>query len=317
VSIELASSKWLLLLAALPAWWWWTRPLARWGVLVARDEEARVGALSPWLAAFLESVPRLLRAAGAACLVLALADPRLVRIYEEPVRRSSAVVVALDLSTSMWAQDMAQGTTRLQAAKAAVKGFLDRHSEGEVGLVSFAGEAHVRLPLTADRYVAHAAVDALEVGLLLDGTDIASAIAVGAALLRESAERDRILILVTDGAHNKVGLVPALAARAAAAFDVRIFAIAIGSDDLLRSAVTGMETVLTQAAAITRGVYFRATDARALERIYEEIEKLAAGTEELVSKSQPSPLAHWFVLASLVCFVAAVALRASRWGVVP
>lgn len=317
MSVELARPEWLLLLPLLPAWWWWARPPARWSVLVAREEEAREVELSAWLAAFLETAPRLLRGAAAACLVLALAGPRLARTYAEPVRRTPTVVVALDLSTSMWAQDMARGATRLQVAKDAVKGFLDRHGEGEVGLVVFAGETHVRLPPTADRYVAHAAVDALEAGLLLDGTDVAGAIAVGAALLREATEHERILVLVTDGAHNRAGLVPALAARAAAAFDVRVFAIAIGSDELLGSSAPAMETVLTQAAALTGGAYFRATDARALERIYGELERAAAGVDELVERRDSTSLARWFFLASLFSLAGACLLRASRWGVVP
>ena len=96
----------------------------------------------------------------------------------------------------------------------------------------------------------------LEVGLLIDGTDIAGAIAAGASLLKDAPHRSKVLILVTDGAHNKAGLVPALAARAAAAFDEKVFAIAIGQQPA--SASAGIETVLTQAARITDGHYFRA-----------------------------------------------------------
>ena len=139
------------------------------------------------------------------------------------------IAIAIDLSTSMWAQDMARGTSRLDAAKATIRAFLASRSD-DVGLVSFAGEALTRLPLTHDAYVVDTAVEELEVGLLIDGTDIAGAIAAGAGLLKDSPHRSKVLILVTDGAHNKAGLVPALAARAAAAFDVKIYAIAIGQE---------------------------------------------------------------------------------------
>jgi len=317
MTVELVRPAWLLLLLALPAWWWWVRPPARWGLLVARGEEAAGVALHRRLATLLESAPKLLRAGAAACLIVALAEPRLVRTYEERIERGVAIAVAIDLSTSMWAQDMAEATTRLQAAKAAARGFLERRELDDVGLVTFAGEAHVRLPLTHDYWVAEAAVDALEVGLLLDGTDVAGAIAVGAGLLRDAPHAERMLILVTDGAHNKAGLEPALAARAASAFDVKIFPIAIGSDEMLQSAVTGMETVLTQAADITGGQYFRATDADALEQIYAELDRLAAGTEDLVERADVTPFGHWFLLASLLLWVIAGALRASRWGVLP
>jgi Ca-activated chloride channel family protein len=252
-----------------------------------------------------------------ACLIGALAQPRLVRPYEEPVAEGVAVAVAIDLSTSMWAQDMAEQTTRLQAAKATVQRFLSARVRDDVGLVSFAGEAHVRLPLTHDRYVAEAAVDALEVGLLLDGTDVAGAIAVGAGLLKDAPHQAKILILVTDGAHNKAGLIPELAARAAATFGVRIYPIAIGTEDALPASQTGMETVLTQAALITGGRYYRATDMEALDRIYAEIDRLAVGSEELVERADVTPIAQWLLLASLVLLVGGGGLRASRWGVLP
>jgi Ca-activated chloride channel family protein len=317
VTVELARPEWLVLLLLLPAWWWWTRPPARWGLLVARGEEAGAVAVTSWVAALLESAPRVLRAAAVALLIVALARPQLIRTYEESIEQGVAVAVAIDLSTSMWAQDMAEGTTRLQAAKVAVKGFLESRARDDVGLVSFAGEAHVRLPLTQDRYVAGAAVDALEVGLLLDGTDVAGAIAVGAGLLRDTPQAERMLILVTDGAHNKAGLVPALAARAAAAFDVRIFPIAIGTDEALQATVTGMETVLTQAAQLTGGRYFRATDVEALEQIYAELDRLATGTEQIVERTDVTPIAHWLLLASLFAMILMSTLRASRWGVLP
>jgi Ca-activated chloride channel family protein len=317
VTFELGRAEWLSLLLALPVWWWWLRPSARWGVLVARGDEAARVALPHHFASLMEVTPLLWRTVAVGALVVALAEPRLVHTREERLERGVAIAVAIDLSTSMWAQDMAQATTRLQAAKSTARGFLARREVDDVGLVTFAGEAHVRLPLTHDRWVVEEAVDALEVGLLLDGTDIAGAIAVGARLLRDAPQRERMLILVTDGAHNRAGLEPAVAARAASAYGVKIFPIAIGSDEMLRTAVTGMETVLTQAARITGGRYFRATDATALEQIYRELDRLAAGTEEVILRRDVTPIGHWFLLAALLAWVGAGALRASPWGVLP
>ena len=173
------------------------------------------------------------------------------------------------------------------------------------------------MPLTHDQYVARAAVDALEVGLVIDGTDISSAIASGAALLRDAPHRSKVLILVTDGAHNKAGLIPTRAARAAAAFDVKIFAIAIGTDQSFGSGPANMETVLTQTALITGGRYFKATDVAALEEIYEEIDQLAVPSEELVERTESTPLSHWFLLTSLPLLILGAGLRASRLGVLP
>jgi Ca-activated chloride channel family protein len=318
MTLELARPWALWLLAALPLWLWYVRPRSTWGLLVARGDAARGASLSRWIGAAVEAAPRMLRTLAAAAVIMAMARPQLVRTYEEPVAQGVGIAIAIDLSTSMWALDMGDQATRLQAAKETVQRFLvARDPDDDVGLVTFAGEAHVRLPLTHDRYVAEAAVSALEVGLLLDGTDIAGAIAVGAGLLAGAPQSSKMLILVTDGAHNRAGLVPGLAARAAAAVGVRIFPIAIGSEEALQRAGAGMETVLVQAARLTGGRYFRATDVSALDRIYEEIDQLAVPSEQLVERRDVTPMGHWLLLGALALFVLALGVRASPLGVVP
>jgi Ca-activated chloride channel family protein len=318
MTLELARPWALWLLAALPLWLWYVRPRSTWGLLVARGDAARGASLSRWIGAAVEAAPRMLRTLAAAAVIMAMARPQLVRTYEEPVAQGVGIAIAIDLSTSMWALDMGDQATRLQAAKETVQRFLvARDPDDDVGLVTFAGEAHVRLPLTHDRYVAEAAVSALEVGLLLDGTDIAGAIAVGAGLLADAPQSSKMLILVTDGAHNRAGLVPGLAARAAAAVGVRIFPIAIGSEEALQRAGAGMETVLVQAARLTGGRYFRATDVSALDRIYEEIDQLAVPSEQLVERRDVTPMGHWLLLGALALFVLALGVRASPLGVVP
>src|SRR5690606_1141768 len=136
--------QWLALLALLPVWIWWARPRASWGLLVAEWPAGERFAIRRWAASALEAAPLLLRAAAATAVVVALARPQLVRTWEEPVPGSVGVAFAIDLSTSMWAQDMAERQTRLQVAKATVLRFLEGAAGDDVGLVSFAGEAHVR-----------------------------------------------------------------------------------------------------------------------------------------------------------------------------
>ena len=257
-----------------------------------------------------------MRLAALGFLVLALCQPRIVRILEEPLTEGVGIAFAIDLSTSMWAGDMAERTTRLQAAKATVLRFLENR-EDDVGLVSFAGESLIRLPVTHDVYVVEMAVDEMEVGLLTDGTDIAGAIAAGAGLLRDAPHTSKVLILVTDGAHNKAGIVPAIAARAAAAFDVKVYPIAIGDEQGPRAAVNEMETVLTQTARITGGRYFRATDVEALEAIYDEIDRLEVASEVITEREESVPLGLWLVIGSMVFLAGANTLRGSRWGVLP
>jgi len=316
MSFEFGQPSFLALLALLPAWWWWVRPKGLAGLLIARGEPAEALALRGWKARMLETLPNAMRLAALGFLVLALCQPRIVRTLEEPLTEGVGIAFAIDLSTSMWAADMAERTSRLQAAKATVLRFLENR-EDDVGLVSFAGESLIRLPVTHDVYVVEMAVDEMEVGLLTDGTDIAGAIAAGAGLLRDTPHTSKVLILVTDGAHNKAGIVPAVAARAAAAFDVKVYPIAIGDEPGPRAAVNEMETVLTQTARITGGRYFRAPDVEALEAIYDEIDRLEVASEVITEREESVPLGLWLVIGSMVLLAGANTLRGSRWGVLP
>lgn len=313
MSLGFAAPMWLALLVLLPAWWLWLRPRRSEGFVVATAEVKGAAMLRLRPIRLLDPLPTVLRTLSLGCVVVALAQPQLVRVFEEPVTEGVGIAFAIDLSTSMWAEDMARGTSRLDAAKSMVRRFLETRAD-DVALVSFAGESLTRMPLTHDGYVVDAAVEELEVGLLLDGTDIAGAIAAGAGLLKDAPHRSKVLILVTDGAHNKAGLIPELAARAAAAFDVKIFPIAIGRDE---GGAPGMETVLTQAARITGGQYFHASDVEALETIYSEIDRLTLPSEELVERTESEPLARWPLLLSLALIAAVTSLRGSRWGVLP
>ena len=325
MNIQLAHPEWLFLLALVPVWLWWVRPRRASGMVFASAGVAGVRGGRLW--AVVDAIPRLLRAAALACVIVALAHPRLVRAHEEPVEGGTGIVVAVDLSTSMWANDMEGSATRLEAAKAAAKRFVAGRDDA-IGLVTFAGEALTRLPLTRDRHLVEHAIDGMEVGLLVDGTDIAGAMAAGAALLDAAPHDSKVLVLVTDGAHNRDGLVPAMAAGAAAAVGVRVYPVAIGRPGpagmATGPAATGaptarqrMETVLTQAARITGGRYFSAADVAALDSIYAEIDRLETTSREMRLTTALVPFRFWLVAGALGMLLGAVGMRASRWAVLP
>ena len=325
MSIQLARPEWLVLLALVPLWLWWLRPRRTSGMLFASAGSVRLRGSRLW--AVVDAIPRGLRAAALACLIVALAHPRLITAHEEPVEGGTGIVVAVDLSTSMWADDMEGSATRLEAAKAAARRFVAGRDDA-IGLVTFAGEALTRLPLTRDHYLVDHAIDGMEVGLLIDGTDIAGAIAAGSALLDAAPHDSKVLVLVTDGAHNRDGLVPAMAARAAAAVGVRIYPVAIGRPDPPEPADSTagasaptrrqqMETVLTQAARITGGRYFSAADVVALDSIYAEIDRLETTSQETRLTTALVPFRFLLVTGALALVLAAVGLRASRWAVLP
>ena len=325
MNIQLARPEWLVLLALLPLWLWWIRPRRASGLLLASAGLVPLPGSRLWAA--VDALPRALRATALACLVVALAHPRLITAHEEPVEGGTGIVVAVDLSTSMWADDMEGSATRLEAAKAAARRFVAGRDDA-IGVVTFAGEALTRLPLTRDHYLVDHAIDGMEVGLLIDGTDIAGAIAAGAALLDAGPHDSKVLVLVTDGAHNRDGLVPAMAARAAAAVGVRIYPVAIGQPDPPEPGIGAgdasaqtrrqrMETVLTQAARITGGRYFSAADVVALDSIYAQIDRLETTSRETRLTTALVPFRFWLVAGALALLLGAVGLRASRWAVLP
>ncbi len=307
-----AQPGWLWILVALPALAWWLRPRRAQGVVVAQSPLS-VGGTTPILA-LIDATPLILRLAAMGAVVVALAGPQLVEVHEEPRVEGVGIALALDLSTSMWAEDMGARRSRLDVAKGAALQFIEARSD-DIGLVAFAGEAFARLPLTHDGFVVQDAVESLEVGLLTDGTDIAGAIAAGAGLLDDSPHASKVLILVTDGAHNKAGVLPDLAARAAAAVGVTVYPVAIGQEQ--GRDTRAMETVLTQAARITGGRYFKATDVGALEEIYAEIDRLVQPSLETVQRLETTPYGWVFVLLALALLSTATLLRASPLGVLP
>ncbi len=313
MSVGFAAPEWLWALAVVPLLLWALRPQRASSLLVA-TADAGDATRTPLLLALVASAPLVLRALAVSAVIVALAGPQVVEVREEPRVEGVGIALALDLSTSMWAEDMGARRSRLDVAKAAALEFIDARDD-DIGLVAFAGEAFARLPLTDDGYVVKDAVERLEVGLLTDGTDIAGAIAAGAGLLDDAPHGSKVLILVTDGAHNKAGVLPDLAARAAAAVDVTIYPVAIGQEQGRDN--RAMETVLTQAARLTGGRYFQATDEGALEEIYAEIDRIVQPSIETTQRLETIPYAWLALLAALALAGAAALLRASPWGVLP
>jgi len=223
-------------------------------------------------------------------LILALARPQWGSKLETVTRRGVDVIIAVDTSLSMLAEDVKPN--RLIQARAAVAGFLDLLRGDRVGLVAFAGAAYVACPLTIDHGAAALFVDVLDPDLVpVQGTAIAEAIQVAHRAFPEGERRNRVIVLITDGEDHE-GDVEA-ATRAAAGDGVVIHTVGLGSPAgepiplrNSRGEVTGYkedrdarkvtsrldEATLEAIAAGTGGRYFRSTpEGLELERVYEEI----------------------------------------------
>ena len=327
VSLSWGYPLWLAALLALPLYLWW---VVRRGSVAVPIPAA--GEISP-ATAFTRIVPQLplaLRALTLACIVLALARPLTPGEVIVDPRAGIPVVVAIDISSSMLAEDF-RPRDRLQVAKETVAAFVEGRSSDPIGIVAFAGEAITVAPVTTYRRVVLNALRGLEVGLLEDGTAIGDGLAIAVNRLSNLPGRERVVVLMSDGESNRGEIDPVDAARAAAALGVRVFTIGVGSEGVARVPVeraegnlvyaelqVGLdEALLEEIATMTGGLYFRATNPAALREIYAEIDRLVATP---IEDRRRVLFDEWY-LPLLVLAGGALALewmlRGSRWGAVP
>jgi len=226
-------------------------------------------------------------------LILALARPQWGAKLETVTRRGVDVIVAVDTSLSMLAEDVKPN--RMAQARAAVGSFMDLLRGDRVGLVAFAGTSYVACPLTLDYTAARMFVDVLDVDLIpVQGTAIADAIQTATAAFRPGERRYKVLVLITDGEDHEGNV--AAAAGAAAAEGITIYTVGVGSpggepiplrnargdiigykEDREHRKVTSRlgETDLETVALATGGRYFRSTpEGLELHRVYEEISRM-------------------------------------------
>lgn len=327
MTAELAHPWALALLLLVPAWMLWTRRGPRQAMVFARAGTlARAAGRRGRVAARL---PGLLRGVAFVSLVVALAGPRRAATTVEEESEGIAIMLAVDVSSSMLAEDFRPN--RLEVARATTIRFARGREHDRVGLVTFAGEALTQVPLTLDHDILLNALRMMEVGQLGDGTAIGMGLATAISRLRGAPGESRVLILMSDGENNRGAIDPRAAARAAAAYGVRIFTIGVGSTGMARIPVARTrsgyrygvfpvridEALLREVAASTGGRYFRATDGEALTSIYAEIDRLVRTPVRVRRRVQRTELYLPFVLAGAGLLLAGWLIRGSRLGRVP
>ncbi len=337
--MTLASPGWLLLLAFIPllAWLLLTRkakglPLSTYGLLDAADGE-RARRNRRLLIA--------LRMGAIACIVLAIARPQAPGRWIEEKQLGIDLMLALDVSGSMRAEDF-QPDNRLAAAKRVLNDFVQRNADNRIGLVAFAGRSITLCPLTTDTPVVQQAIDRIRFGVAgQDGTAIGDGIGNSLYRLEDRSAKSRVIVLLSDGENNSGYLQPLQAAAMAKAKGVKIYTIAVGKPggapvpavdrsggELIDAAgrkvyirnrdgslfLTAMdEMALERIAQLTGGRYFRATDTRGLQDAYAEIAKLERTEIPTERRQVPDDRYPWPLGLGLILVVAEILVSRGSW----
>ncbi len=258
--------------------------------------------------------------------LLALARPERGYIEEELITEGIDIVLCIDISSSMKAEDFKPN--RLGAAKNVAKEFLIGRKTDRIGLVVFSRQAITQSPLTIDYSILHNFIDAIEIGMIRDGTAIGNAITESSKRLVIGKEKSKVMILLTDGINNSGEIDPLTAAYAAKALGIKIYTIGVGSmghapypveDQVFGRRYVSVpvqidEEVLISIAGITGGRYFRATNTQKLEEIYHEIDLLEKSKIEIkqyrrIKEQFTYPLFTGTVLLGIYLFLTASMLK--------
>lgn len=256
-----------------------------------------------------------LRTAAIVFLIIALARPQSGSKEEEITTEGIDIMLALDISSSMLAEDF-KPKNRLEVAKIVAKEFVKSRANDRIGMIVFAGESYTQCPLTMDYGVLLKFIDDVKIGMVEDGTAIGMALANAVNRLRASKAKSKVVILLTDGRNNAGELSPINAARVAEALGVRVYTVGAGSrgtalypinDPILgkryqRLPVEIDEKLLQKVAQMTNGKYFRAIDRKSLEDVFKEIGKLEKTKIEVKEFTRYEEL-FWVYLAIGLVFL--------------
>ena len=253
-------------------------------------------------------------------LSIALARPQSTNTTENIDSEGIDIVLAMDVSGSMIAEDFKPN--RIEASKAIALKFVDMRPTDRMGLVIFSGESFTMCPITIDHNVLKEQISQVKNGMITDGTSIGMGLATAVDRLRFAKGKSKVIILMTDGVNNMGLIDPITALEIAKAFKVRVYTIGIGTNG---QAVVPVRTplgiqkqmmpveidepLLRQIATETKGKYFRATGNKSLEEIYKDIDKLEKTRIDITSYKHYAELFFPFALIAVLCLALEMLLR--------
>ena len=269
-----------------------------------------------------------------ASLIIALARPQLGRTLTRVEASGVDIMLALDVSRSMLAEDYSIGSqraNRIEAVKKVTEDFIRQRPNDRIGIVAFAGRPYLVSPLTLDHDWLIQNLDRLEIGLVEDGTAIGSAVAAAANRLKDKEAKSKLVVLLTDGDNNAGRVTPLTATEAAKALGIRIYTIGAGTngevpfpftDPFGRTVYRNVlmqynDELLRQIASVTKGKYFRAADTHTLKDVFNEIDQMEKTKVSVEKTADYRDLFPMFLLAGFVLLGSEVLLSQTVWKRLP
>jgi Ca-activated chloride channel family protein len=276
----------------------------------------------------LRQTPLVLRLLTIGIFLVALARPQSVSARQNMTTEGIDIVLVLDISRSMLAEDFTPN--RIIAAKQVADEFIQGRTDDRIGLVIFSGESFTQCPLTTDYTVLRNLLREVKEGMIVDGTAIGLALANGAGRLRDSKAKSKVMILLTDGVNNRGEIDPLTGAKLAATYGVRVYTVGVGTQGEapypfptpygVRRQMIPVdldEKMLEQVAAMTGGKYFRATDNRKLRAIYKEIDLLEKTKIEVTAYKKYTDLFPLWLVAGCVVALLEIGLSTTVLRKIP
>ena len=262
-------------------------------------------------------VPIFLRLLTLGLITLALSRPQQVTSDREVRTEGIDIVLAIDVSGSMMAEDF-KLRSRLAVALTEAKKFVEARKHNRIGLVVFSSQSFTQCPLTLDHDVLIRLMDEVRTGLIKDGTAIGLAIGNAVNRLRDSSAKSKVVILLTDGENNAGNIDPVTAAELAKGFGIKIYTIGVGKEGLVpfpvddplfgkryvQAKVDIDEATLKVIATVTGGQFFRAHDEKALAEIYHEIDQFERTEMKVRQYTNYNELFPWLIYPALVVLLA-------------
>lgn len=275
-----------------------------------------------------------LRSSAIALFVIALARPQYGNEQTKVKTEGIDIVLAVDVSGSMLAEDFEIGGrryNRLYVIKQVVKDFIQKRTNDRLGLVVFAGRAYTQCPMTLDYGMLFQFLEKVEIGMVEDGTAIGSGLGSSVDRLKNTKAKSKVVILLTDGRNNAGEIDPFTAAEIAKTLGIKVYTIGAGTKglapfpaiDLFGNTVMRQvkididDDALREIAKITDGKYYRATDTESLKEIYRQIDKLEKTESEVTQYTEYSELFHYFLLPAFGLLLFELGLTKTKLRKIP